>query len=174
MRVAALIFVIIIVARMIYDLTGNPLEAVGNLLGFDTGDKIEIIKRCAICGGSIAIFILAWTMIMPNVLAFAGQPFKEDTHVLSQMPMYGNDFVVMKESAVSRTYRYMETGETTFKTTRKGVPVEFTKSEQDVNTVTVTYQFPRPYGWMYYLMDYSTWPTEPKEASYIFSIRYSE
>lgn len=174
MRIAGLALLIIIIARMIYDLTGNPFEALGNLLGFDTGIRSEIIKRTSIFLGSFVIFIAAWTILMPDIMAFAGQPFKEDTHVLVQMPMYGNDYIAMRESAISRTYRYMETGETFFKETRSGVPVDFVKSEQDVNSVVVTYQFPRNYSWMYYFMDYSTWPTKPKEAHYTFAIRYGE
>lgn len=167
MRVTGIILILLLVARMIYDLTWNPLEAIYNAF------SIHTLKRVTIAVISIITFNVLWTCTMPKILAYKDQPLKTETHILSEMPMYGNTYIHAKEHLLGAdSYRFMYKDENAYMETRKGVEIKFCKSETS-NTLSVTYQLPKEKTLGYFFMDKSTWPVGRNDIEYLFSIVYN-
>ncbi len=173
MRVAFVIFIITIIVRMIYDLTWNPLEAFLNILGVSIVSRGKVILRTVAMAAIFIIFAVVWTVMMPDLLAYSGQPFGTESHVLSQMPMYGNTYVQVHENKVgTTTYRYMIKDDNMYSETRQGVDVSFVPADNLQNMVNITYQSPRPKTMKYIFMDDFSWPKTKKDTAYVFAIQY--
>lgn len=167
MRVTGMMLVVLLIARMIYDLTWNPLDAVYRTFCVNTAKRVTVAVIC------ILVFNILWTCTMPKLLAYKNQPLKSETHILSEMPMYGNDYIYAKEHLLAAdTYRYMYKDDTAYMETRKGVEIKFCKSEVS-NTLSVTYQLPKEKTLGYFFMDKSTWPVGRNDIEYLFSIVYN-
>lgn len=176
MRVSLVLFIVIIMVRMIYDLTFNPVEAIVNIIYKNGSDPANISKQIAKVIVPCILLAIVWTAIMPDIIAYYGQPFEEETHVLSQMPMYGNRYLELKEDGFgvsSRRYRYMKTGDTDFSETDRGSTTNIVKSDTGTNTVSIVYQNPRLKAPYYFFMDALTWPNQRKNVEYTFSIVYN-
>ncbi len=173
MRISIFVLVAIIIGRMIYDLTFNPLEAIINMIYKNGSEPKKIAKQVAKIVIPCILLAITWTAIMPNIMAYYNQPFEEETHVIGQMPMYGNRYLEMKEGLFgSRKYRYMIRGDEDFSETDKGARTHIIKSDTGSNSINIIYQNPRRKELAFFFMDALTWPTQRKNIEYTFSVVY--
>lgn len=173
MRISIFILIVIIVIRMIYDLTFNPVEAIINIIYKNGSDARSMTKQALKLFGPCLAFAVVWSAFMPDIIAYYGQPFQEETHILSQMPMYGNDYLVMKETMTGeRYYRYMLRDAEDFSETDKSARHYIIKSDTGSNSVNIIYQEPREKAMHFFFMDALTWPTQRKDVEYTFSVVY--
>ncbi len=159
---------------MIYDLTFNPAEAMINIIYKNGSEpKAKAKQICKIVMPCLLIAVL-WTAIMPDMIAYYNQPFEEETHVLSQMPMYGNKYLETRETlAGSEYYRFMVRGTENYVETDKDARTHIIKSETDTNSVNIIYQTPKLKTPVFFFMDAITWPTQRKNVEYTFSLVYN-
>jgi len=156
---------------MIYDLTFNPVEALINIVYKNGSEPKKIAKQIALLTVPFIAFAVIWSVIMPGIIGYYGQPFEEETHVLSQMPMYGNNYIETRETKFgSRYYRYMKMGDLDFSETDKNARTVFAKSDMNSNMITITYQNPKRKAPQFFFMDASTWPKQRKDVQYVFTV----